>query len=126
MHLEERLKNMVNKTWMYNTRLHKFLSYKITNDSVTIVTDRDWYQIAIAKINKELEQFLEVNEKNNLSVILFSGNGKSSIKDILYENINKLGKGELDIKTAKEINEQIKTLLSMAKLKIEMDKLEKS
>jgi len=109
---------------MYNARHHKLLSYKINEDSVTLVTDKEWYEIPITKINKELASFLPVSmDKGHkeVSIILFSGNGQSSLREVVMDNITKLREDPNYVKQAEAINNQVKTMIEMAKLKIKID-----
>lgn len=118
---------MVNKTWMYNARHHKLLSYRISENSVILVTDKEWYEIPITKINKELSSFLPVatsNSHKDVSIVLFSGNGQSSLRDVVMDNITKLQSDPNYIKQAEAINKQVKTMIEMSKLKIKIDSME--
>lgn len=125
MKLADKLNNMKNKTWMYNTRLHKILNFKVTETEVQIVTDKDWLTFSITKINTALDQFLPANEEkqNVTSIALFQGNGKPALKDLVLENIENIKKDVNYIPKAKALNEQIKTMIEMAKLEIEYKKL---
>lgn len=122
MQIEEKLQSMVNKFWMYHTRHHKLLSFKIKEGQVILVTDRDWIEIPLKRINQTLVEFLPVVEDkhSNLSVILFEGNGKASLKDLIYENIEKIKANPEYIKSAKALNEQVKTVIEMAKLELQI------
>lgn len=125
MKINDRLFSMKNKIWMYNTRLHKILNYKITDDEVQIVTDKEWLTFPITKINAALEQFLPANEEKQslTSIAIFQGNGKPALKDLVLENIENIKKDSSYIPKAKALNEQIKTMIEMAKLEIEYKKL---
>ena len=120
MQLEEKLQSMLNKNWMYNTRNHKLLSYKLTEDKVILVTDKEWIDVPITKINQKLSEFLPAPEEvqSEMSVILFKGNGKASLKDLIYENIEKIKADTAYIPKAKALNEQVKTVIEMAKLEL--------
>ena len=123
MELTEKLKSMTGKTWMYKARLQKLLSFKIKEDSVTLVTDKEWYEIPITKINKELTEFLVAGQDSNqMELILFKSNGKQSLKDLIYENIDKIKANPSYITQAKELNSQVKTILEMAKIQLLMDR----
>ena len=125
MKINDRLLSMKNKTWMYNARLHKILNYKVTDEEVQIVTDKEWLTFPITKINAALEQFLAANEEQTsvTSIAIFQGNGKPALKDLVLENIENIKKDSSYIPKAKALNEQIKTMIEMAKLEIEYKKL---
>lgn len=125
MKLNDRLFSMKNKVWMYNTRLHKILNFKVSETEVQIVTDKEWLTFPITKINAALEQFLSANEEQPsvTSIAIFQGNGKPALKDLVLENIDNIKKDSSYIPKAKALNEQIKTMIEMAKLEIEYKKL---
>lgn len=122
MQLEEKLQQMVNKTWMHNARNHKLLSSKINGEKVILVTDKEWIEVPLTKINQKLSEFLPVDEpkESELSVVLFKGNGKASLKDLIYENIDNIKKDPSYIPKAKALNEQVKTIIEMAKLELQI------
>ena len=126
MKLEERLKSMVNKKWLYNTRELKLLSFKIDEDEVQLVTDKEWLAVAITKINAKLEEFLPVEEeeqKPDMSITFFNGNGHQSLRDLVQENITNIKDSGNYIPTARALNEQIKLMIEMAKLEIMYKKI---
>lgn len=126
MKLEERLKSMVNKKWLYNTRELKLLSFKIDEDEVQLVTDKEWLAVAITKINAKLEEFLPVEEeeqKPDMSIAFFNGNGHQSLRDLVQENITNIKGSGTYIPTARALNEQIKLMIEMAKLEIMYKKI---
>ena len=127
MKIEDRLQSMTGKTYMYNTIHHKILTYQIKSDEVTIVTDKKWIVIPLTKINAELEQFLpiEFEKEAVIYVTLFGKENKQSLKEVVMENIKKLQTDTAYISQAKAVNEQIKTMIAMAKLEIETIKLKK-
>ena len=118
---------MVNKTWMYNARLHKLLSFKVEDDVVVLVTDKEWLEIPLKKINKGLDNFLEAaggNGHADVKMVLYGGNGNGNLKDLVFENINKIKADPSYINQAKAINEQVKTVIEMAKLQIKLNELD--
>lgn len=124
--LEEKLQSMLNKVWMHNTFNYKLLSFKITPIEITLVTDKKWMTVPIEKINKTLSEFSPVQDltdKPELSLMLFKSNGKQSMQDLVHENIQKIKEDPSYIPKAKALNEQIKTMIEMAKLEIELTKL---
>ena len=125
MKLADKLFSMKDKTWMYNARLHKLINYKISEEEVQIVTDKEWFAFPITKINSVLEQFLPAEEEqpSQTQIAIFNGNGKSSLKDLVLENIELIKNDPNYIPKAKALNEQVKTMIEMAKLEIEYKKL---
>lgn len=125
--IAERLKDMQNKTWMYKTKLHKIINYKINDTNIEIVTDKDWFVIPVNKINVTLAEFLAAEEekRNNINITLFQGNNKLALKDLVIENIEKIKKDPGYIPVAKALNEQLKTMIQMAKLEIEYKKIDR-
>lgn len=120
MQLEDKLQSMLNKNWMFNARNIKLLSFKITEDKVILVADKEWIEVPITKINQKLSEFLPAPDEHHseMSVILFKGNGKASLKDLIYENIEKIKEDPAYIPKAKALNEQVKTVIEMAKLEL--------
>lgn len=128
MKLEEKLKSMVNKIWMHNAILHKLLSFKITEDEVILVTDKKWITIPLKKINFELESFLPTAEENEFEnkITVFQPDNKQSMKEVIADNIKRLQTNPAFISQAKEINNQVKTMVSMAKLELAILQMKKS
>lgn len=125
MKLSDKLFSMQNKTWMYNSRLHKIINYKINDENVQIVTDKEWFTFPLTKINSVLEQFLPAEEEkpSETRVAIFNGNGKTSLRELVLENIENIRKDASYIPKAKALNEQVKTMIEMAKLEIDYKKL---
>ena len=131
MKLNDILERMLNKTYMYNTNLYKILSYKIEDNEVILVTDKRWFQFPFSKVNKELEQFLptfpEEDDSGSLkskSLTVINESTKQSIREMIYENIELLKKDPNgNLRRAKAINDQIKTMLDLAKLEISLIKM---
>lgn len=123
MKLEERLKKMVNKSWMHNAVIHKLLSFSISESAVILVTDKKWFHIPPVKINSELESFLPVDDEKPQEVTVFQQTNRDSLKDVLLSNIKNLQNSPTFLSQAREINSQVKTLLQMAKLEIDVIKL---
>ena len=125
MKLEDRLKSMVNKKWLYNTRELRLLSFKISDEEVQLVTDKEWLVIGITKINAKLEEFLPVEEeeeKPDMTIAFFKG-GHQSLRDLVQENITKIKEADNYIPKARALNEQIKLMIEMAKLEIMYKKI---
>lgn len=127
MKLEERLEKMVNKPFMYNATEYKILSFKVFSEEVTLVTDKGWKTFPITKVNAELEKFLPIEVENTMPVLLtvFENGNKKSLRDIILDNIKKIQEDPKYIGQAKALNEQIKTMLAMAKLELESVKLKR-
>jgi len=130
--LKEKLDKMLNQTWLYNTRLHQLLSYKIDDKSVTIVTDRDWLTFRIGDMERKLKEFLEVEQDDEFEgdkgkqMILFKANESfSGLEKTILDNIKKLKEDNDFIKQANAINQSANTLINLMKTQIELVKLQK-
>nr|NIS38032.1 hypothetical protein [Candidatus Saccharibacteria bacterium]NIV03483.1 hypothetical protein [Calditrichia bacterium]NIV71705.1 hypothetical protein [Calditrichia bacterium]NIV98360.1 hypothetical protein [Candidatus Saccharibacteria bacterium]NIW78644.1 hypothetical protein [Calditrichia bacterium] len=68
--LLQKLRDMVDKTYLYNGHYHKILSFNAKNGSITIVTDKEWLEITS---ESQLKSFLPVEDEETaareLSVI---------------------------------------------------------
>lgn len=121
--LEDRIRSMVGKRFMYNANEQKILSYRIENSNLVIVTNRTWIEVPITLANKKLDEFLPVeNESNQMALVSLKKEDKESLIHLIQDNISKI-KGNPDyIRQAREINSQIKTLLDIVKTEIQIQK----
>ncbi len=127
MQLQTKLATMVNHTYIYKARHQKILSFRIEDDTVHIVTDLRWLKIDITKIEKELQEFLPVEEEKDdavidgiyLPTVHQAKENMPSLKDTILENIDKLKTNKDYVKQAAAINQSINTLINMAKLELQ-------
>lgn len=126
MKLEARLESMISKSYMYNATEHRIMAFKIFPDQVMIVTDKAWKNIPLTKINAELENFLPIEPekgKNDAIVLSSINENQKSLSKTVMENIEKIKADASYIPQAKAVNDQIKTMIAMAKVEIDLMKL---
>ena len=111
----EKLDIMVNKTWLYNTRLVKILSYKIDADKCIVVTDKDWITFPANDVNKKLKDFLPVAEED-VALVLSSRKGDvANITNTLLDTIKDIKEGKIDKDKIKALNNTTNTILNVFK-----------
>ena len=121
MNLEKRLNEMVGRTFMYHTRLYKVLNYRL-NGRLELVCDKRWFDIAAEHIEGTLDEFLPVAEERALA--FFPAKKELiNIKDILMENIERVRQDKTYVGQANAINKSVNTLINMAKLEIQYQKM---
>jgi len=126
MKLEERLEKMVDKSFIYNGFEYKVISFKVSGEEVTIVTNKAWKTFPITKINAELGKFLPIepeNQKTEAVVLSTVNQNKEVLSKTIIENIEKIKNNAAYIPQAKAVNEQIKTMIAMAKVELDIIKL---
>lgn len=115
MHLEI-LDQMKGKPFLYHTRLHRILSYKMDKENCTIVTDKDWIILPTANLNKKLkDEFLPVEEENNLPALTRNAQQVQGLTSSLLESIQEIKEGKADYKKVNAINSTVSTMLSVFK-----------
>ncbi len=128
MTLENRLNNMIGKNFMYKTHVHKIVNYKITAETVIIGTDKEVFVFLYKDINKNLQDFLQVEDEpeNNTAVTIFTQNAALDFINEIKLNINDIKKDVKNIDKAKAINECLNTLINFGRLQVETAKLNKN
>ena len=123
------LKDMVGKTWLYKTNQVRILSFRHKEESITIVTDKDWVETTVYGLAELLKDFLEVSqedspalENTSLQVIANTRNGLSELRSVLMDNIKTLQGNKEFIPQAKAINNNINTMINMVKLEFQITK----
>lgn len=138
-----KLEKMKGQIFMYMTRREKIL-YHVKDDEreqVIIVTDQRPHKVSYEKLDKYLIDFIgPIDEAPEPTLPAVTGNGLPSrvvqtfvvdsqtittLKDTLLENITKVKESKDYIPQAFEINQQVKTLLSLAKTEIDLAKINK-
>lgn len=126
--IESSLKGMVGKLYMHNTDNKRVLRFKIDHDYVRIVTDVDDINIKPADFKLRLQDFLPVDEtpiKQANSLIIQKtvvGSSAFELKEILMDNIKKVQGNKDYIPQAVEINNNVKSIIDLAKAEVEMYK----
>lgn len=110
------LDQMKDKLWLYNTRVHRILSYKLEKETCTVVTDKDWITIPTINLNKKLkEEFLPVEEENNLPALARNTQQVQGLTTSLLESIQEIKEGKADYKKVNAINSTVNTMLAVFK-----------
>lgn len=130
MTLTDKLNTMVGKTFMYNTRHYKILSFRISpgENNVQIATDKKWFDFHTNLIDAALKQFLPVAdlmEVNSLQ-IMPKKDEMNDLKTIILNNIKKVQKDKNYVGQANSINKSMNTLINMAKTEISLLKLSRN
>jgi len=111
----DKLDQMINKTWLYNTRLIKILSYNFDKDKCTIVTDKEWIVCNANDINKKLKDFLPVAEEDMALVISSRRSEVSNLTNALLNSIKDIQAGTYDAGKIKALNNTTNTILNVFK-----------
>ena len=118
----DRLEKMKGKRFLYHAKMQTVLNYQVNKDEVIIATDFQIKTIDIEKIDEELNQFLPVQD--SVEVSMFRKNKTiPDLADIVMSNIKKIQEDKEYIPQAKAIHDGIKTLVNMAKLDLQMQKM---
>ncbi|MDB5240077.1 MAG: hypothetical protein JWP57_702 [Spirosoma sp.] len=132
--LEDRIRDMVGKTFLVNAVSHKVLSFRIDDDKLLIVSDKKWFPaMDVQHSGKFLETFLEADEEPGhacpatlpATVLPQPAALQSSaeLKDIMMDNIRKVQADQEYIPQASEIANQVKTLIDLAKTEIAYNRI---
>lgn len=117
---------MMNKYWMYRTRTYKFLYSSKTDNRTTIVTDKKMFNF---EDNTELQVFLaQCLECDNPNVEIVPATQATDadadimakLKGTLVDNIERISKDRNFAYQANSISKQIKTLIELKKLELEV------
>lgn len=121
--LEDRIRNMVGKKYLYNANEQKVLSYRFENNNLIIVTNRTWVEVPITAANKKLDEFLPIeSEENSMALISLQRENRESLINLIQDNIAKIKNNPEYIKQAKEINSQVRTILDIVKTELQIHK----
>lgn len=119
----DKLDSMINKTWLYNTRLIKILSYKIDEGKCVIVTDKDWVTINAIDVNKKLKEFLPVAEEDAALVLSTRKGDVANITSTLLDTIKDIKEGKIDKNKINALNSTTNTILNVFKTEALLTKL---
>ncbi len=129
MTIETRLTNMIGKSYMYKTYIHRIASFKITPETVIIGTDKEILVFNYRDINRNLEDFLEIEDEDEneqtSAITIFSKDSSSDFLNEIKQNIADIKKDPKNIEKAKAINDCLKTLIDFGRLQVETLKLKK-
>lgn len=117
--LDERLKDMVGHTYMYNTHHYRILSFEL-NEQLTIVTDRRWFRFPLEDADKALKEFLPVEPEIEISAlqVVPKASEMADLKMVLLDNIKRIQNDKEFIQQAHAINKSVTTLVNMARLEM--------
>jgi hypothetical protein len=119
----DKLDLMINKTWLFNTRLVKILSYKIDEGKCVIVTDKDWITINSIDLNKKLKDFLPVAEEDAALVLSSRKGDVANITNTLLDTIRDIKEGKIDKVKINALNSTTNTILNVFKTEALLTKL---
>jgi len=128
MQLENKLLQMKGNSFMHMANVHKVINFKIIDDkTVHLVTDKNWFEIPVAKADKELrENFIPVEPEsavNGADMVIYNQAKNANLIGVLVSNIETLQKDKSFVPQAKQIAANVQTIINAAKLEIEIKKL---
>ena len=127
--IETRLAAMKGRSWMYNTRIHKLINYKIdtVEFKVQIITDRAWLDIPLPEAAKELKNFLEADDENaETALTIFQGNDKfTELADTLFKQINNVQIDAKHIPQANAVIKGVNALVALGGLQLKAARLQR-
>lgn len=123
--LNDRLKEMVGKTYLYNTYEHKVFGFIINEEEFTLMTNKRELNFPTEKASQVLHDFLPVDDGGNGHALQLMPGAKEmvNLKNIVMQNIEKVQQDKGYIKQAESVNRSIATLVSMTRLEIQYVKL---
>jgi len=123
--LKAKIDGMVGKSFLYKTNEIKIIDYHLnTNDDIiTIKTETGEIKLGFTIAKKELNEFLPL-DSTPMIISNFQPSIDNSVvkdlKDILLDNINKVKDNKDYIPQATEINNNVKSIIELAKTEIQM------
>lgn len=129
----EKIQQIKGGTYIYNTRRYTINDVVIENDTVYISTDSKIIKKSLSEISDFLENILpcDMSQESN-EIAKAQGNqiaqsfGFAKLTDIIYDNIDKIQQNASYIPQAQAINEQVETIVNIAKTQIEAIKIIKN
>lgn len=128
MEATKRLEIMIGNSYKYQGEKITVQNVRINGDIATIETDKSDIPVQISSLDKELENF--VPQKNELAknplvieTVSESTNMYSSLQEVMLDSIEKIKVDKHYIPQAKAINETVKQIIDMEKVKIQTIKL---
>lgn len=118
--LRDQLKGMIGQSYHYNGQVHKILQFKIDNFKVSIATDLDMLDFSVKESIAELNKFKPVAREVGKSLASIPNNEQMQIlREVLMENIRKVQESSDFVQQASVINEQVKSMVEMAKIELQ-------
>jgi len=129
------LENMVNKTFMYANNIHCVQNYKIdeTKKRYFIKTNLDVFDRSLDSMEEFLKYWkpvsnistlqTEENQNDQISIFIEQENSFSNkLIDICNDNIEKVQKDKAYIPQAQAVNNNVNSILHIAKLRLDVMK----
>lgn len=128
--LEDRLRTMKDKTFLYNSYPVKVLSYKFDGEYCTVATSGPWVTRPNVQMLKLLDEFLETEEET-LPAVVSNREGEyerpkvemlgsfKELTSILMENIKKVQQDKGYVDQAQQVSQSVKMIVELAKTEIE-------
>lgn len=123
------LERMPGKKYIYKQVEHQILKYEFDGKLLLITTDKEILQLPSVDFSFHLKEFLPIEEQllpvnfNAVPVLnVASKEVMIELKDVLLDNIKKVQENKDYIPQAQEINNQVKSMIDLAKTEIEFIK----
>jgi hypothetical protein len=116
---------MKGNTYLYSQIEYRIISYASTDDRVYMDTDKGAIDFPIVDFKVYMKKFIRVPDdkpvlpKYEMSI---GNNSYNKMRDILLDNIEKIKVDKNFLPQAAEINNQVKTVIELAKTEIELFK----
>ncbi|MCL5990556.1 MAG: hypothetical protein M1419_00435 [Bacteroidetes bacterium] len=131
MNIEKRLKYMVGKTWLYNTKNYLINDYTIIEDMILLSTNFGFVKFSVDEAQKKFTEFIpiddlpEVKPGNNgngtaTSIEIYRKKELNTLVDRLMENIEKVKVDKDFVWQANAINKSITAITNLLKLELEI------
>lgn len=126
--LEDRLRTMKDKTFLYNAYPVKVLSYKFDGEYCTVVTSGPWITRPNVQMLKLLDEFLETEEETLPAVVDHQVYERPKVEmlgsfkeltGILMDNIKKVQEDKGYVDQAQQVSQSVKMIVELAKTEIE-------
>ena len=127
MNPSEILDGMKNKLWLYKSQYHKISSYRINENRLLIATDKTVLEFDFDDKNGSLDeivkQFLPVEENDKMVILSKTFKNMPNLAETLLKNIEKIKKDKDFIPQANAIKSQVDSILNLAKLELQIRKM---
>jgi hypothetical protein len=126
MNAIKKLEVMIGKTFIYKNDHHYIVKYEIKNDRIFITTDKEILDTSLTDLRPLLNEFLPASSQKDVAVQVqkpsIDTSTISQLKDILMENIKEVKKDKNFIPQAIAINQNVNSIIELAKAEILLTK----
>ena len=136
MQLQNKLLQMKDGSFMYMAKVHKFINFKIIDDTVHLVTDKNWFEIPVKKADEFLKDFIRTRPEepvfkdnghseenlNGKEMVIYEKSKEANLVGTLIDTIDKIKADKNYTSQAKAITSVVNTILNAAKVEIEINK----